>query len=299
MNPTPNDPRCTRRHWLAGLAAGVCATALPGMNSSGQTSEPTPLKLGLVTYNWGKDWDVEELIRHCSETQFLGVELRSTHRHGVEITLGPSEREEVRKRFADSDVELMGLGSACEYHSPDPAVLRKNIEETKQFIRLCHDVGGSGVKVRPNGLPREVPVEKTLQQIGTALNQVASYGADYGIQIRLEVHGQGTSELPHVKTIMDIADHPGNVVCWNCNPQDLQGEGFAHNYDLVKDRMGTVHIHDLRKDNYPWPDLFARLRVCDAPGFTGWTLLEEGSTPADIPAAMRENRIIWERLATA
>ncbi|TVQ01517.1 MAG: sugar phosphate isomerase/epimerase [Planctomycetaceae bacterium] len=282
---------------LTGLATGIAAATLTRDGFAAQPAAPTPLKLGLVTYNWGKDWDIEELIRNCSLAQFTGVELRSTHRHGVEISLSPAEREEVRKRFADSDVELMGLGSACEYHAADPAVVRKNVAETKEFIHLCHDVGASGVKVRPNGLPRGVPIEKTLHQIGKALNEVAAYGADYGVQIRLEVHGQGTAELPNIKTIMDVADHPGNVVCWNCNPQDLQGEGFDHNYDLVKDRMGTVHIHDLRKANYPWQALFDRLKVCDAPGFTGWTLIEEGAIPADIPAAMQENRLIWEQLS--
>lgn len=296
--PLPSlDRQVSRRVMLTGLATGLAAATLTREGLAVQPSAPTPLKLGLVTYNWGKDWDVEELIRQCSLARFAGVELRSTHRHGVEISLSPAEREDVRKRFADSDVELMGLGSACEYHAADPDVVRKNVAETKEFIHLCHDVGASGVKVRPNGLPRDVPVEKTLHQIGKALNEVAQYGADYGVQIRLEVHGQGTAELPNIKTIMDVADHPGNVVCWNCNPQDLQGEGFDHNYDLVKDRMGTVHIHDLRKPNYPWQALFDRLKACDAPGFTGWTLIEEGAIPADIPAAMKENRLIWEHLS--
>jgi len=288
----------SRRSLLAGVCGGAAATLFPHSGYTADTPQPIPLRLGLVTYNWGKDWSIDELIRHCSATGFSGVELRSTHRHGVETRLTPAQREEVRGRFADSDVELMGLGSACEYHAVDPAVVKRNIEETKEFIHLCHDVGASGVKVRPNGLPKEVPVARTLEQIGKALNEVASYGADYGVQIRLEVHGAGTSELPHVKTIMDIADHPGNVICWNCNPQDLQGDGFAHNYELVEDRMGTVHIHDLRKQNYPWTELFARLRVCTAPAFTGWTLIEEGGVPDDIPAAMSENHAIWKRLAT-
>jgi len=98
---------------------------------------------------------------------------------------------------------------------------------------------------------------------------------------------------------MDVADHPNNVICWNCNPDDLKGDGFAHNYDLVKDRMGTVHIHDLRKNNYPWQELFERLRVCDAAGFTGWTLIEEGSVPDDIVAAMEENQVIFQQLIKA
>jgi hypothetical protein len=97
---------------------------------------------------------------------------------------------------------------------------------------------------------------------------------------------------------MEIADHPANVICWNCNPSDLEGAGFEANFDLLEDRMGTVHIHDLRRDGYPWPALFRRLRSCGTASFTGWTLLEDAAAPNDIEAAMVRNREIWEQLAT-
>ena len=76
---------------------------------------------------------------------------------------------DVAKRFADSRVELVGLGTTCEFHAADPVVVRKNIDETKAFIRLCHDVGGSGVKVRPNGLPAGVPAAKTSSRSAARL----------------------------------------------------------------------------------------------------------------------------------
>jgi len=290
-------PVVSRRRLLLGSGAAAAVGLLPRWRLlAAQPAEPAKLKLGLVTYNWGKNWDIPTIIKNCSETGFTGVELRSTHRHGVEISLNDSQRQVVRQRFADSGVELMGLGSACEYHAADAAVVQKNIDETKQFIDLCHAVGASGVKVRPNGLPADVPVEKTLEQIGKALNTVAKYGADHGVQIRLEVHGRGTSEPAHIRTIMEVADHPNNVVCWNCNPGDLKGPGFAENYQMGQHRMGTVHIHDLTKDNYPWDELFEQLKSCTAPGFTGWTLLEDGSVPKDIVGAMHANRKAWEGL---
>jgi sugar phosphate isomerase/epimerase len=253
------------------------------------------MRLGLVTYNWGKAWDLPMVIANCAATGFTGVELRSTHKHGVEITLGSAERKEVAKRFADSSVELAGLGSACEYHSPDPAEVKKNIDETKEFVRLCHDLGCGGVKVRPNGLPKEVPVEKTLEQIGNSLRKVAEYGAGYGVAIRVEVHGRGTSELPHIKTMMDVADHENAYVCWNCNSLDLEGDGLEHNFKLVADKINTVHIHDLRGDQYPWKQLFGLLK---GQNFSGWTLLEDGNVPKDIVAAMHENRKIWDQLVS-
>ena len=59
--------------------------------------------------------------------------------------------------------------------------------------------------------------EKTIEQIGKALNELGSFGEGWGQQIRLEVHGQ-CAELPTIKAIMEIADHPNVAVCWNCNP---------------------------------------------------------------------------------
>ncbi|MEZ6072468.1 MAG: sugar phosphate isomerase/epimerase family protein [Pirellulales bacterium] len=250
------------------------------------------MPLGLVTYNWGKDWDLPTVIKNCEETGFAGVELRSTHAHGVEPTLNDMQRAEVAQRFADSSVELVGLGTACEYHSPDPAVVKQNIEESKAFIKLCHDCGGSGIKVRPNGLPAGVPVAKTLEQIGRALNEVGEYGAGYGVQIRLEVHGRGTSEVPNIKRIMDVATNPNVFVCWNCNQSDLDGEGLAHNFGLVADRLGTIHVHDLISD-YPWPELFGLLHKSS---FTGWQLVEEGQQTSDPVRVMKYYRMLWERM---
>lgn len=251
------------------------------------------MQLGLVTYMWGAEWDLPAIVKNLALTGFEGVELRTTHKHGVELSLDDRQRKDVARQFADAGLTLVGLGTACEYHSPDPAVVRKNIEETKAFIELCHDCGGSGVKVRPNGLPKEAPVAKTLEQIGKALNEVAAFGEGYGVAIRLEVHGPGTQELPHIKTIMDVADHRGATVCWNCNPADLEGAGLEANFKLVQDRLGTIHIHDLIS-GYPWRDLFALLKGAN---FNGWTLLEEGAPTADPIRVMRYYRLLWETMA--
>jgi len=135
-------------------------------------------KIGTVTYNIAKDWDIETIIRNLTEVGMEGVELRTTHKHGVEIALTPAQRAEVRKRFEDSPIKLAGLGTVCEYQSADPAAVRKNVEETKRWCQLARDVGSPGVKVRPNGLPKDVPEEKTLAQIGRALKECGDAARD-------------------------------------------------------------------------------------------------------------------------
>ena len=232
---------------------------------------PSRMKLGIVTYNIAKDWDVPTIIKNCTETKFQGVELRTTHAHGVEVALSKSQRGEVKKRFQDSPVELMGLGSAFDYHTPDQAKLRADIAATKEYIVLAYDVGASGVKVRPNGLPPEVPKEKTLEQIGGSLRELGEFAAGHGLQIRLEVHGKDSSHVPNIKSIMDTANHKQVGVCWNSNQTDLDGGGFDHNFDLLKDRIFSVHMRDLYLDEYPFRKLMTQLNQIK---FAGYCLAE-------------------------
>lgn len=250
---------------------------------------PPRMKLGTVTYNLAQDWDVPTIIKNCEATEFQGVELRTGHKHGVEVSLNQEQRAEVQKRFADSKVELMGLGSAFDFHTPDQQKLRKDIEATKEYIVLAHDVGASGVKVRPNGLPKEVPVEKTLAQIGRSLHELGDFAKEHGQVIRLEVHGAGTQLLPNIKQIIDVADHPSVGICWNSNPTDVDGAGFDQNFDLVKKKIFSVHLRDLFIEDYPFRKLFAGLNAIQ---FSGYCLAE--IPPSTDPLrVMRYFRAVW------
>ena len=251
------------------------------------------MKLGLVTYLWGQDWDLPSLIAACEKSGVLGVELRTTHKHGVEPSLTAKERKQVKQRFDDSPVVHVGPGSNERFDQIDPAALRKAIETTKAFVRLSHDTGGSGVKVKPNDLHQGVDPKQTIEQIGTALNELGRFAGDYGQQIRLEVHGS-CSPLPIIKQIMDVADDPNVGVCWNCNDGELKGEGLEYHFDLVKDRFGaTAHVRELNEGNYPYRDLVKLFVEMD---YDGWILLECRTKPADRIAALIQQREIFERM---
>ncbi len=162
----------TRRSLLAG-AIGAAITPAPAFADQPALPAAASLpkfKLGLVTYNVAAEWDLPTVLSVCTTVGISVVELRTGHKHGVEPSLSKDQRAEVRKRFADSGITFWGCGSTCEFQSPDPAVVRKNIETCKQFVELVKDIGGHGVKVRPNGLPKGVAdPQKTLEQIGGAL----------------------------------------------------------------------------------------------------------------------------------
>jgi sugar phosphate isomerase/epimerase len=251
----------------------------------------TPMRFGLVTYLWGQDWDLPTLIANCEKTGVMGVELRTQHAHDVESDLNARQRREVKERFAGSPVEFVGPGTNFAFHHTDQAKLRRDIEGAKEYIRLSYDCGGTGVKVKPNDLPKGVPHEKTIEQIGKSLNELGRYAAEFDQMIRVEVHGRGTSALPVMKEIMDVAEHPRVGVCWNCNSQDLEGEGLEHNFNLVKDRLAdTVHVRELNIGDYPYQKL---MNLFVEANYKGWILLEARTKPKDRVKALEEQRKVW------
>ncbi len=283
-----------RRDFIKGAAFTAVAFALPNGELFANAKKGSNMKLGLVTYLWGKDWDVPTIIDNCTKSKVLGVELRTEHKHGVELTLNSIQRKEVKKRFADSAVVVLGYGSNVQFDNPDPAILKQNIDKAKELLKLTRDIGSSGLKVKPNQFHEGVPHEKTLEQIGRSLNEVGKFAGELGQQLRLEVHGPGTQELPNIKAIMDVADNRHVTVCWNSNPTDLIGKGLEYNFNLVKDRFGdTVHIHEMNTGDYPFPELMNLFIKMD---YSGWHLLECSTDPVDKVKAMIEQREIWEKM---
>lgn len=298
MSPVP--PRglhmqgVTRRSFLH--AAGSLAAA-PAVAPAPQ-SKPARFRLGIVTYNVAAAWDLPTLLRICKGVGLSPVELRTTHKHGVEPSLTKAQRKEVRQRFADAGVDVWGCGSVCEFHSPDPAVVEKNIETCKRFVELAADIGGRGVKVRPNDLPAGVPAEKTLEQIGKALVPCGKAAADAGVEIWVEVHGRGTSEPRHCKTIMEHCGHPKVGLTWNSNATDIQNGSVAAAFELLRPWVRSCHINELYKDpaTYPYRELFRLFRES---GYDRVTLVEVGrspSTPEDGAELLRYYKALWAEL---
>jgi len=291
-----------RRSFLtaAGTGAALAASA-PGRAAESEV-KPLKFRLGIVTYNIAAAWDVPTILKVCKNVGLSPVELRTSHKHGVEPSLSKDQRKDVRQRFADAGIEIWGCGTVCEFHSPDPDVVKKNVETCKEFVQLAADIGGRGVKVRPNGLPKEVPVEKTLEQIGKALVPCGKAAEDAGVEIWVEVHGPGTSEPRHVKTIMEQCGHRKVGLTWNSNPTDLKDNSLAEAFRLLRPWVRSCHINELYKDSsrtYPYRELFRLLRESD---YDRVTLVEVGRGMPTAEAGeelLRYYKALWAELARA
>jgi sugar phosphate isomerase/epimerase len=276
-----------RRNFIktAALSTTVAMVPVVAQSSVGQQKgkpfvlNTNPLKIGIMTYTIAKDWDIETIIKNLTETKYQTVELRTTHAHKVEVNLTASQRADVKKRFKDSPLEVISLASGFQYHSPDAAELKKNIEGTKEYIMLAHDVGAVGIRVFGNALPTGVPEEKTEQQIGKALAEVGEFGYNNGIEVRICIHGTKTNRPSVIKKIIDYSQSPHVYVNWNCNPEDTQEGGLEANFNLIKDRLKGVHMHELWTPEYPFRQFFKLLAGI---GYKGYCNAEIDGNPDPI-----------------
>ena len=257
----------------AALAMGVSAARAEAVETR-QTRPETaalrkpPLRIGLMTYNLARDWDIETIIKNCSQAKFEHVELRTTHAHKVEVDLTPQQRAEVKKRFEDSRIKAISLASGFSYHHADPNRLRENIEGTKKYTILARDIGAKGIRVFPNALTdKGASEEKTLEQIGRSVREVGEFAADYGVEIRLANHGRGTNRITVTKRILDYAESEHVYVNWNCDASDTSGDGFDANFNLVKSKIRNIHMHRLYDETYPYRRLFELLKRADYSGY--------------------------------
>ncbi len=295
--PASSFRRIERRQFISTVfGAGIAAAALAEGEKLSYKGEN--IQYGLVTYMWGADLDLPTLIETCDKAGIQGVELRVEHAHKVDPTLTPPQRAEVRKRFEDAKVKLIGMGTNFEFHDANPEKVQKNLASAKEYIKLSHDIGGSGVKVKPNALPKGVEVEKTLAQIGKSLAELGDYAIGFGQEIRLEVHG-GVTDLGYIRTIMETAKRDNVRVCWNSNDADLAGDGIEANFAKVKDFLGhTLHMREATDKKYPY-DKLAKLLV-DA-DFDGYTCLEGHKPPTggDRVEALIQQRELWMGMVKA
>jgi sugar phosphate isomerase/epimerase len=292
----------TRRQLLISTALVASASALPVLAADPEkpSKNPPKFRLGLVTYNLAADWPLDVLLKNLKTTGVSPVELRTTHKHGVEPTLTKEQRKEVRAKFADSGVEFWGCGSTCEFHSTSAVEVTRNVESCKKFVALSADLGGKGVKVRPNGLPDKKNPEKTLAQIGKALKECGQAAADAGVEIWVEVHGAGTAHPPYIKTIMEACDHPKVGITWNSNPSDIKNGSVQEYFKLLRPWLKSCHINELYRDSagtYPYRELFRLMRETDYDRVTMCEVGRKAPDPETGAEILRYYKALWTELA--
>ena len=252
------------------------------------------IKLGLVTYNVAKNWDLATIIKNCNAAGIQGVEFRTTHAHGIEPTLSKSERNNIKQQVKDSNLVQISIGTVCEFQSRNEEEVARNMNSAMKSVDLAKDIGARAIKVRPNGIPANSDLNAVLRQIGESLQKLGAYGSDNGVEIWMEVHG-GTTQIPeNSKMIMDFCGHKNVGVTWNSNATDVIDSSVKKSFELLKGHIRCCHINDLW-GSYPYREFFNLLNSIQ---YDRFTLCEVGTPVAPEDGALFLNcyRGLWKEL---
>jgi len=122
------------------------------------------------------------------------------------------------------------------------------------------------------------------------LHEVGEDAAGFGIEIRVEVHSEITQEPQNFARILEYADCPNVVACWNSNPTDVVSGSVQQAFALIASKIRAVHLHDLFDASCPHRELFALLSAQDYEGFT----LAEIPSSGDPERVLRYFEAQWQ-----
>ena len=274
----------------AALASAAHAQNRPAAQK--QKGTDSKMHLGIVTYNVASEWDLDTILKICRNTRMEAVEFRTGHKHGVEPTLGATQRLDLKAKLAASGLKQISLGSTCEFNSDAQDTVNKNIQSCADFVTLAKSIGARAVKVRPNGLVKGLTPEQSFEQIGKALARCGKFAEDNGVEIWMEVHGGPTQMPAAAHSIMQACGHKNVGLTWNSNHTEIEKGSVKAAFELLQPWIRCCHITELWND-YPWRELFGLLKKS---GYDRYTLCEIGAVirPEDGEPFLNCYRRLWE-----
>ncbi len=235
------------------------------------------MKLALLTYNIGRDFELDELIRICEEYDYDGIEFRSgVGPHGVEISATEEERAKIREKMAGTPVEIAGIGTGCRFEALDDAERREQIDEAKAFVDLAADIGCPRIRVFGNNFPEGADKDTVINNVGEALREIAEHAEPVAVDVNLELHGD-FSYWEYALRAVEIADHVRVGIVYNCNRSEIAYGSIGQFLNPIAPYLRHVHLHEL-ENGYPYQLLFRWLKDH---GYTGFCSVESDTPSSD------------------
>jgi len=229
------------------------------------------MKLSLLTYNLGREMELDELLDVVRDTGIDGVEFRAEagHKHRVELERTADERAAIKAQCEDAGVPIACIATGCKFDSLDEAERQGEVDRAKQFTDLAADVGCERIRVFGNAFPEGADKQEVVNNVGMALREIAEHSSERGVDVNLEMHGH-FFWWEYTLEAVEIADHRHVGIVYNCNDREMGFGPVCGFIEPVIDRIRHVHMHDLESD-YPYKAFIGMMKGA---GYTGFMSLE-------------------------
>jgi len=187
------------------------------------------------------DWSVDQIVEGMKRHGYQGLEPRVGwgHAAGLELDMPASEREAVRKRFAQEGLEISCVATGARFAAPDPADLEKSLAEARAGIDLAADLGAP--VIRTFGGPRgSGQVYGMVHRTAEAYKKVVDYAAERQVTVLMETHDEWCVST-QVRAVVEKVNHPNLRVLWDI----MHPQRFMERPEETMRNVGrlTAHLH--------------------------------------------------------
>ncbi|NOZ26529.1 MAG: sugar phosphate isomerase/epimerase [Chloroflexi bacterium] len=188
-------------------------------------------------------WTLQEVIRAAQKYGYDGVELRGADREHISPEFTPIERRDVRHRFEDAGLQIVGITAYTRFAQTDPEVLQEQVDTMRRYVDLAADIGAPLIRTYGGQYPEDVDREALFDAMADALRQAGEYAAQAGVRIVLETHdafalGAVTAD------ILRRTDHPAVGALWDVMHPFRFGEPPERTYQHLRGWVWHVHLKD-------------------------------------------------------
>ncbi|HVW16413.1 MAG TPA: sugar phosphate isomerase/epimerase family protein [Mucilaginibacter sp.] len=194
------------------------------------------------------DWDFGQIVDFAATHDYQGIELRGIKRQLDLFQCAEFKDAAARKitlrAMNDKGLKFSDLGSSASLHFPDGAERTKNLDETRRFIDLAHEIECPFIRVFPNEFPKGQEKEATLDLMSAGLLTLAKYSEGSGVSVLIESHGD-LIRSEDLEQVLESAEHKQAGMIWDVvNMWSITQEPVAEVFERLKKYIRHTHIKD-------------------------------------------------------
>lgn len=236
-----------------------------------------PLEFGGHALVWSGDWTPEgarKAISGAAKAGYDFIEIALLDPWKVDVAL----TKDLLAEFQIGAHASLGLSASTDVTSLDPTIIAKGDELLRKATDVLYGIGGTelcGVIYCALG---KYPAPATLQNRANsvaAMQRLADYAADKGININLEVVNRYETHIINTGleglAFLDEVNRPNAYLHLDTYHMHIEEDGMAKSVLAAQDRLGYIHIGEshrgyLGTGNVNFPAFFAALKQINYQG---------------------------------
>jgi fatty-acyl-CoA synthase len=225
-------------------------------------------------------WSFERAASEAVRIGYDGLELRLLDGEIVQPDLAPAQRERVGAILRDSGLGLSSVDSSIRLIADrEPADIEAEI---RKFLSLAEGWSAPMIRVFGGEPAAGGSLDDGLNRAAGILNHLAPEAENLGVIIAIETH-DAFSSAAAVAPILERVPSASVGVIWDVFHTHRMGEAPAQAWDLIGNRVVSVHVKDGRREPDRWQLVMLGegevpvrdcLAVLNSAGYSGWLVQE-------------------------